>query len=250
MLKIVLIILIVAVGGLLFSSMSSQPPLRGLVREAGSPQQVLLARARPAATFALDPGLTLLAAGWCDVHPESYTSVDGDAKLWAAVYRHPKGLAVTAVADGIDRWQWEAGVHPAYKPIRSLQRPGELFSIFETLTVLDHRRDPFCGQPGTGKATRETGACLVYRAKMVVEFDKTQIIAEYHEDLPDELALDIPFEDAYLNDFTRRARAAVQPVLLDRETGKAMSEGIEKMDVLDKSISRRSLAVWTGKMER
>lgn len=249
MIKIIVIIAVIAVGAFVIASMSSQPPLRGLVKDTDG-QSVLLSRARPAATFSLDKRLRLAEAGWCDVHPETRTNVDGDAKLWMAVYTHEKGLVITAVADSIDRWVWEAGDHAAYKPVRAQKRPGDPFSIFETITVLDHSHDPFCCQAKAARSTKEPGACLVYRARMIVEFDKTQIIVEYHEDLPENIALDIAYEDAYLNEFSRRARAAVQPVLLSKEDGKALAEGIEKPGTITQDISRRSLAVWTGKMYR
>ncbi len=251
MLKVLIILLVVGLGALLFSTMGSQPPLRGLTRLPGSAQQILLARARPCVTFTIDPSLGLLTAGWCDVHPATMDSVDGDAKMWLALYQHDKGLLVTAVADGMDRWEWESGGHAAFKPLRSQQLPGGgIFSIFETVTMLEHRRDPFCGAAPTGRATKESGACLVYRAKMILEFDKTQVIVEYHEDLPGELAPDIAFMDDYLNAFTRRARKAGQIRVIDKEEAGSLAEGIGKMGTLDKGISRRALAVWTGRMHR
>ncbi len=251
MLKVIVVLLVAGLGALLWSALGSQPPLRGLTRLPGSAQQVLLSRARPCVTFALDPSLTLLTAGWCDVHPATRESIEGDAKMWLALYRHGRGLLATAVADGKDRWEWESGGHAAYKPLRSQQLPGSgIYSIFETVTQLDHRRDPFCGGAPDGKATKETKFCLVYRAKMILEFEKTQVIVEYHEDLPSNLAQDIAFEDEYLNAFTRRARAAGQIRVIEKDEAQALAEHIEKPGTLDRGISRRALAVWTGEMHR
>ena len=255
MLKALFLIIIVAVIGVLLSSMLGQAPLRGLAHYPGSPESILLSRAKPPVTFALEPGLSLQKAGWCDVHPETMENIDGDAKMWLALYRHPRGLVVTAVADTQGRWEWDAGHHAAYKPLRSLERrpqdARDVFSVWETVTVLDRKHDPFCGgtDEGTG-ARQDTGSCLVYRAKMILEFSKCAVFAEYHEDLPENLAADIAYEDRYLTDFTQRARKACQIKRLSKEETEALAQDIAKMDVLDKGISRRSLAKWTGRMHR
>ncbi len=256
MLKALFLIIIVAVIGVLLSGMLGQKPLRGLSHYPGSPESILLSRAKPPVTFALEPGLSLQKAGWCDVHPETMENIEGDAKMWLALYRHPKGLVVTAVADTQGRWEWDAGHHAAYKPVRSLERrpqdAKDIFSVWETITVLDRKHDPFCGS-GTTKDTasgQDTGSCLVYRAKMILEFSKCAVYAEYHEDLPESLAADIAYEDRYLTDFAQRGRKACQIKRLSKEEASSLAEDIVKMDVLDKGISRRSLAVWTGRMHR
>lgn len=247
MFKAIFLVFALAILGILYAVLSSsQAPLRGMACMPGSPTKQLLARAKPAATFTLSPELSLLEAGWCDVSPESMENITGEAKMWLALYRHPKGMVVTAVADAKDRWQWEAGQHAAYKPIRSLKRPQEKFAVWETVTVLDRKHDPFCGS----RSSREKDACLVYRAKMILNFDQCEVIAEYHEDLPENLALNIAYEDAFLNDFSKRAREACQIRCLKSEEAESLAQDIEKMSVLTKSVSRRSLAVWTGKMQR
>ncbi len=255
MLKALFLIIIIAVIGVLLSSMLGQAPLRGLSHYPGSPESILLSRAKPPVTFALEPGLSLQKAGWCDVHPETMENIDGDAKMWLALYRHPRGLVVTAVADTQGRWEWDAGHHAAYKPLRSLERPQDVFSIWETVTVLDRKHDPFCGttnnRQGDNMATgQDTGSCLVYRAKMILEFSKCAVFAEYHEDLPENLATDIAFEDRYLTEFAQRGRKACQIKRLSKEEAASLAQDITKMEVLDKGISRRSLARWTGRMHR
>ncbi len=255
MLKALFLIIIVAVIGGLLSSMLGQAPLRGLSHYPASPESILLSRARPPLTFAIEPGLSLQTAGWCDVHPQTMDNLDGDAKMWLALYRHPRGLVVTAVADCQGRWEWDAGHHAAYKPLRSMERPQDVFSIWETVTVLDRKHDPFCGtinnmEMDNTAAGQDTGSCLVYRAKMILEFNKCAVFAEYHEDLPENLAADIAYEDRYLTDFTQRARKACQIRRLSKDEAEALAQDITKMDVLDKGISRRNLAVWTGRMHR
>ncbi len=251
MLKIALVLLVIGLACVFFLTMGSSPPLRGLTHLPGSPQPLLLARARPAITFTLDPSLAPLAAGWRDIRPATRESLDGDARIWLALYSHAKGLLVTAIADSRDRWEWDAGHHAPFPTLREQKLPGhDIYSVFETLYVLEHRQDPFCGRAPTGKATRELGACLVYRAKMILEFNKCQVIVEYHEDLPDELALDIAHANDYLNNFTHRARAAGQFRILTKADGSTLAADIEKVGSLDKSISRRTLARWVGEMHR
>ena len=54
----------------------------------------------------------------------------------------------------------------------------------------------------------------------------------------------------YLNAFQTRAKKAVQIRLLDKDEAERMAENMEKMDTLDKGISRQLLARWTGEMHR
>lgn len=249
MAKIIILVLVVLLGGFALSHFSSQPPLRGMVRQPGSSQAVLLARARPAASFALDPAMSLLTAGWCSIRPETHESLQGEARLWLALYRHARGLVVTAVADGENNWEWMSGDHTAFPAIRRMSQNQGNRTLFETLSVLDTKHDPFCGS--SQGSSQETGACLVYRARLLLEFDQCQVILEYHEDLPKSLVQDIAFENDYLNAFQQRARQACHIVRMEKEESQHMArQGIEKMGTLDKAFSRTSLARWTGMMHR
>ena len=252
MAKIIILVLVVLLGGFAISHFSSQPPLRGMVRQPGSSQAVLLARARPAATFALDQNMNLLTAGWCSIRPETHESLQGEARLWLALYGHAKGLLVTAVADGENNWEWMSGDHTAFPAIRRMSQNQGNRTLFETLSVLDRKHDPFCGsgqRAGQG-SDQETGVCLVYRARLLLEFEQCQVIVEYHEDLPQNLVQDIAFANDYLNAFQQRARQAGHIVRLEKEESQHLAQGIEKMGTLDKAVSRTSLARWTGMMHR
>ncbi len=243
MTKILLILLLVLLIGAVVISCSEKPPLRGMTHAPASPTPVLLSRARPALTFDLGKDLPLLARGWCTVRPATHESEPGSARVWLALYGHEKGCVVTAVCDGENRWEWLSGEHTAFPVLRSMRQDMGRRTLFENLMVLDRSQDPFC-------ADREDGVCLVYRARLLQELDTTEVIVEYHEDLAGDLVQDIAFANDYLNDFQRRARSAVRIRMLETAEADALAEGMEKMDTLDKGISRRALARWTGMMHQ
>ena len=142
--------------------------------------------------------------------------------------------------------QKRVGIHKSYFNIvkfRSMRQDMGKRTLFENLMVLDKKHDPFC----TGKSA---GVCLVYRARLLQEFEHCEIIVEYHEELDPGLVQDIAFATDYLNAFQTRARKAVQIRLLDKDEAERMAENMEKMDTLDKGISRQLLARWTGEMHR
>ncbi len=251
MTKILLILLFVAAAGIALVRFASQPPLRGMSRIPGHSQTFLLARARPSVAFALGPEMRLGACGWCTVRPPSRESLEGSAKIWLALYSHPKGLLATAVADGEEDWEWDPGNQDAFPAIRHMSQPEGRFTLFETISVLDRAHDPFCAAANPlGSEHPEKGACLVYRARLLQEVDRCQIILEYHEDLPDDLMGEAAFHEDILNAFQTRARLAGRIIRLDKTQATAMTEDMEKMDTLDKRVSRRLLAAWTGKMHR
>lgn len=241
--KIVIILFVVLFAGLAVYNFSGKDPLRGMAHAPASPEAVLLARARPALTFDLAPGMSLLAKGWCTVRPRSNQSEPGSARVWLALYGHDRGLVVTSVCDGENNWEWLSGEHTAYPVIRSMREDMGKRTLFENLMVLDREHDPFC-------AGKDKGVCLIYRARLLQEFDHCEVIVEYHEDLPDNLVRDIAFATDYLNAFQTRARRAVHIRLLDKEEAKRMAENMERMETLDKGISRQLLARWTGEMHR
>ncbi len=242
MTKIVLIVLVLAFAGFLFSQVAGQKPLRGMVQAPNGKEQLFLSRARPALTFALAEERPLLAAGWCSIQPESRISCPGSAKAWLALYGHEKGVIACAVADAEGRWEWDEGHRAPFPTLRDMQKDLGTHTLFETVYVLDAEHDPFC---------RDTSStCLVYRAKLLLEVHKCQVLLEYHEDIPADLLSNIRYENDYLNAFQERARAAAKIVRLEREEAETMAKNIARMDTLDKGISRRDLARWTGKMHR
>lgn len=242
MTKIVLIVLVLAFAGFLFSQFAGQKPLRGMVTSPSGKEQLLLSRARPALTFALAEERPLLAAGWCSLQPESRVSYPGSAKAWLALYGHGRGVVACAVVDAEGRWEWDEGHHAPFPTLRDMQKDMGAHTLFETVYVLDAEHDPFC--------RNENATCLVYRAKLLLEFHKCQVLLEYHEDIPANLLANIQYENDYLNAFQERARAAAKIVRLDKDEAETMAKNMAKMDTLTKDISRRDLARWTGKMHR
>lgn len=241
--KILIILFIAIIAGFAINALSGQPPLRGMTHASASPMPVLLSRARPALTFDFGKDLPLLASGWCTVRPATHESEPGSARVWLALYGHDKGLVATAVCDGENRWEWLSGDHTAYPVIRTMHQDMGKRTLFENLMVLDRKHDPFC-------AGKSDGVCLVYRARLLQEFDITECIVEYHEDLPDSLVQDIAFANDYLNDFQKRARNTVRIRLLDETEAAGLARNMKKMGTLDKGISRLSLARWTGMMHK
>lgn len=259
---VVLFLFLVLVGFFLVRQFGGQAPLRGMATVQGAPS-VLLSRARPPLSFALDPKLRLLNAGWCDVRPETNVNDKGSARLWIATYAHEGGsgaavtdravaaadtasdgyaLVVTAVCDGQNDWLWRSGAEDAFRAIRRLDRPfDDKRDLHETLHVLTDDMDPF---------HEGHGACLVYRARLVLEFDRVEVLAEVHEPLDAKDVHDVAFDTDRLNAFMKRARALVQPVALSPEQTTDLEKTLEKMSTLDKAVSRTRLARWTGDMHR
>ena len=242
MARLVLVVLVLAFAGFLFSQFALQKPLRGLAQTPGGKERLLLSRARPALTFALRENLPLLASGWCSIQPESRVSLPGNARLQLAVHGHDRGVIVCAVADAEGRWEWDGGHHAPFPTLRDSQRDLGAHTLFETVYVLDAGRDPFCTNTGP--------ACLVHRTKLLLEFRKCQILLEYHEDIPANLLASIAHENDYLNAFQERARTAATIVRLERNEAEIMARNMVRLNTLERAISRRELARWTGRMHR
>ena len=97
--KILLIVVAIIAVAVFVFFMGGQPPLRGAGQLAASDQTVIVSRARPPLTFAPAADMQLKSLGNRTLRPKTRHSVDGDARIWFAVYGNGTGTLVTAVAD-------------------------------------------------------------------------------------------------------------------------------------------------------
>lgn len=239
--KILLIIVAIIAVAVFVFFMGGQAPLRGAGQLATSDQMVIVSRARPSCTFAPAADMQLQNLGNRTLRPRTRHSVDGDARIWFAVYGNGNGTLVTAIADTEGSWEWEAAHHPAFPAIRTQQYAYKGETLYESLMQLDSDSDPFC---------TDRAACLAYRAKLLLNFRKTQIIMEYHEPIPEAQARDIAFDGASLKAFQQRARNACEILMTDKAWLESNIKGFKKLDGADDRYSRTRLSRWVGEMER
>ena len=239
--KILLIVVAIIAVAVFVFFMGGQPPLRGAGQLAASDQTVIVSRARPPLTFAPAADMQLKSLGNRTLRPKTRHSVDGDARIWFAVYGNGTGTLVTAVADTEGTWEWEAAHHPAFPAIRAQQYAYKGETLYESLMQLDGASDPFC---------TDHAACLAYRAKLLLNFRKTQVIMEYHEPVPEAQVRDIAFDGAALNAFQQRARKACEILMTDKAWLEANIKGFKKLDGAEDCYSRTRLSRWGGEVER
>ena len=208
---------------------------------AASDQTVIVSRARPPLTFAPAADMQLKSLGNRTLRPKTRHSVDGDARIWFAVYGNGTGTLVTAVADTEGDWEWEAAHHPAFPAIRAQQYAYKGETLYESLMQLDGDSDPFC---------TDHAACLAYRAKLLLNFRKTQVIMEYHEPVPEAQVRNIAFDGAALNAFQQRARKACEILMTDKAWLEANIKEFKKLDGAEDRYSRTRLSRWVGEVER
>ena len=223
-----------------------RPPLRGMGQGGTANMPVLVSRARPVVTFAPAKDMRLIAAGWCSLSPETRLSVPGNGRLWFTAYKNDIGLLITALAETEVPWLWEAAHHPPFPVLRGGATPYKGETLHETLYTLTANADPFHPL----QAAAKDAPCLVYRAKLLLDFQHMQVIIEYHEPTTQEQARDIAYDLPYLNAFQERGRAACSIVLPGKSNGDVLPRRIDKIPVADKAISRTKLSRWTGEMQR
>lgn len=119
-------------------------------------------------------------------------------------------------------------------------------TLHETLYTFSADADPFYPL----QAASLNAPCLVYRAKLLLDFLQIQVIIEYHEPITQEQARDIAYDLPYLNAFQERGRAACSIVLPGKSSENVLPSRVDKMPVADKAISRIKLSRWTGEMQR
>lgn len=239
--KILLIVVAIIAVAVFVFFMGGQPPLRGAGQLVTADQMVIVSRARPPLTFAPAADMQLKSLGNRTLRPKTRHSVDGDARIWFAVYGNGTGTLVTAVADTEGTWEWEAAHHPAFPAIRAQQYAYKGKTLYESLMQLDGDSDPFC---------TDHAACLAYRAKLLLNFRKTQVIMEYHEPVPEAQVRDIAFDGAALNAFQQRARKACEILMTDKAWLEANIKGFKKLDGAEDRYSRTRLSRWVGEVER
>ena len=222
-----------------------RPPLRGMGQNGTADMPVLVSRARPFVTFAPAKDMSLIADGWCSLSPETRLSVAGNGRLWFAAYKSGVGLLITALAETEAPWLWEAAHHPPFPVLRGGTTPYKGETLHETLYTLTADADPFHPLQAAVKDT----TCLVYRAKLLLDFQHLQVIIEYHEPITQEQARDIAYDLPYLNAFQERGRAACSIVLPGKSNEYVLPRRIDKIPVADKAISRIKLSRWTGEMQ-
>lgn len=223
----------------LLAGCSSQP-LQGMTEsENGLP--VLLSRARPAVLFAPADDARFLSAGLRSLRPETRTSQGGDARIWFALYGSGQGTLVTALAEAPDPWIWDAAHHSPFPPLRQLQYEQQGETLYESLLCLTAEQDPFCA---------EGGACLVYRATFLLNFRKMQVIVEYHEPLEASRVRDIAHQEAVLNAFQERGRAACAVRFPDKAEAARAARDFQPLSQADPRFSRTVLSRWTGELQR
>lgn len=245
--KIVLCIAALMLCGFYLSQYAfDRPPLRGMGQEGTADMPVLVSRARPVVTFVPAKDISLTDAGWCSLSPETRLSVPGNGRLWFTAYKNDVGLLITALAEAESPWLWEAAHHHPFPVLRVGTIPYAGETLHETLYTLSADADPF--QPLHDAA--KNAPCLVYRAKLLLDFQQMQVIIEYHEPITQEQALDLAYDLPYLNAFQGRGRAACSIVLPGKSRENVLPSRIEKMPVADKAISRIKLSRWTGEMQR
>ena len=245
--KIVLCIAALLLCGFYLSKYAfDRPPLRGMGQEGTADMPVLVSRARPVVTFAPAKDMNWTAAGWCSLSPETRLSVPGNGRLWLTTYKNGVGLLITALAETESPWLWEAAHHHPFPVLRVGTIPYTGETLHETLYTLSADADPFHHL----QAAALNVPCLVYRAKLLLDFQQMQVIIEYHEPITQEQARNIAYDLPYLNAFQERGRAACSIVLPGKSNGDALPRRIDKIPVADKAISRIKLSRWTGEMQR
>ena len=240
--KIVLLFAVLLAGGfLLVRQMGAQPPLRGLAHIPDASQQVLASRARPAVQFVPAPGMVLQTAGWRDLIPKTRVTEPGNARLWFASDENGEGVLITALAEATDPWLWDHGHNEPFPVLQAVQYEHAGQTLYESLMAFRAGQNPFdaAGQ-----------ACLVYRAKFVLQFRKMLVIAEYHEPVPDDAARDAAFDPQRLDAFRQRGRKACTVAFPDREAQEALKERLSALKPADAVFSRTGLSRWVGEMRR
>ena len=134
--KILLIVVAIIAVAVFVFFMGGQPPLRGAGQLVTADQMVIVSRARPAFTFVPAADMRLQGLGNRTLRPKTRHSVDGDARIWFAVYGNGTGTLVTAVADTEGTWEWEAAHHPAFPAIRAQQYAYKGETLYESLMQL------------------------------------------------------------------------------------------------------------------
>lgn len=244
--KIVLCIAALMLCGFYLSQYAfDRPPLRGMGQEGSADMPVLMSRARPFVTFAPARDMRLITSGWCSLSPETRLSIPGNGRLWFTVYKNGVGLLITALAETEAPWLWEAAHHPPFPVLRDGAAPYKGETLHETLYTLAADADPF--HPLQAAAKDAPG--LVYRAKLLMEFQHMQVIIEYHEPITQEQARDIAYDLPYLNTFQERGRAACSIALPGKSSENVLPRRIDKIPVADKAISRIKLSRWAGEMQ-
>nr|CRY95843.1 hypothetical protein [uncultured prokaryote] len=237
-----LLVMALFVAALFLLAGCSSQPLQGMTTEPETGLSVVVSRARPAVMFAPAEDMRFISAGWRSLRPETRTSQEGDARIWFALYGRGEGTLVTALAEASDPWLWEAAHHAAFPPLRELQyeRNGEM--LYESLLRLTAEQDPFCTEGGA--------ACLVYRAKYLLNFRKMLVIVEYHEPLEASRVRDIAFQEAALNAFQERGRAACAVHFPDKAAMKRATQDFQPLSQADGRFSRTALSRWVGELQR
>ncbi len=230
------------IGGFLcIRLMGPQSPMRGLVHIPAASQQVLVSRVRPAVFFVPAQDMVLQSAGWRDLIPQTSISLPGNARLWFAIYGNGKGTLITAFAEATDPWMWDHGHHEPFPVMQAVQYEHEGQTLYESLMLLQAGQDPF---------DHAHAACLVYRAKFVLQFRKMLVIVEYHEPVAAESARDAVFEPKILNDFREHGRYACTVTFPDKAAQESLKENISALGTADKTFSRTALSRWVGEMRR
>ena len=222
------------------------PPLRGMGQGGTASMPVLVSRARPVVTFAPAKDISLTDAGWCSLSPETRLSVPGNGRLWFSAYKNDVSLLITVLAETEVPWLWEAAHHSSFPVLRGGATPYKGETLHETLYTLTADADPFYPLQAAVKDTTS----LVYRAKLLLNFQNMQVIVEYREPINQEQTRGIAYDLPYLNAFQERGRTACSIVLPGKSNGDALPRRIDKIPLADKAISRIKLSRWTGEMQR
>ena len=237
-----LLVMALFVAALFLLAGCSSQPLQGMTTEPETGLSVVVSRARPAVMFAPAEDMRFISAGWRSLRPATRTSQEGDARIWFALYGRGEGTLVTALAEASDPWLWEAAHHSAFPPLRELQYEQNGEMLYESLLRLTAEQDPFCTEGGA--------ACLVYRAKYLLNFRKMLVIVEYHEPLEASRVRDIAFQEAALNAFQERGRAACAVHFPDKAAMKRATQDFQPLSQADERFSRTALSHWVGELQR
>lgn len=242
---LLLVMALILVSGAAFGLLGgcSSQPLQGMTTDAATGLPVLLSRARPAMSFAPADDMRFRSAGWRSLQPKTRTSQKGDARIWFVIYDKGQGTLITALAEAADPWEWEAAHHAAFSPLRELQYEQHGEMLHESLFCLTSDQDPFCAHEGAE-------ACLVYRAKFLLNFRKMQVIVEYHEPLEAARIRDIAFQEPVLNAFQERGRAACAIYFLDKAASGEAAKDFQPLSQADARYSRSMLSRWTGELQQ
>lgn len=241
--KTALLVMALCVVALCLLAGCSSQPLQGMTTDAETGLPVVVSRARPAVVFAPAEDMRFIDAGWRTLRPATRTSQEGDARLWFALYGRGEGRLITALAEASEPWLWEAAVHAPFPSLRELQYEQNGEMLYENLLCLTAEQDPFCAESGAS-------ACLVYRARFLLNFRKMQVIVEYHEPLEAARVRDIAFQEAALNAFQERARTACAVRFPDKAAMKRVTREFQPLSQADARFSRTGLSRWVGEMQR